>query len=50
VVTGLFTGQRLADIPGAAAAAVILSVPVLAVYVVFQRHFIRGVLAGSVKG
>jgi raffinose/stachyose/melibiose transport system permease protein len=50
VVTGLFTGQRLADIPGAAAAAVILSVPVLIIYSVLQRQFIRGVLAGSVKG
>ncbi len=50
VVTGLFTGQRLADIPGAAAAAVILSVPVLIIYAVLQRQFIQGVLAGSVKG
>ena len=36
--------------PGQAAAAVILSVPVLILYAVLQRHFIRGVLAGSVKG
>ena len=47
---GLFTGQYSADITGQAAAAVILSVPVLLLYVVLQRHFIRGVLAGSVKG
>ena len=43
-------GQYIADIPAQAAAAVILSVPVLLLYVVLQRHFIRGVLAGSVKG
>jgi raffinose/stachyose/melibiose transport system permease protein len=50
VNVGLFTGQHLADVPGQAAAAVILSLPVLLLYVLLQRHFIRGVLAGSVKG
>ncbi len=50
VATGLFTGQRVADIPGAAASCVILSFPVLALYIFMQRHFIRGVLAGSLKG
>ena len=50
VNVGLFTGQYTADIPGQAAAAVILSVPILLLYIVLQRHFIRGVLAGSVKG
>jgi raffinose/stachyose/melibiose transport system permease protein len=50
VNVGLFTGQHLADVPGQAAAAAILSIPILLLYVVLQRHFIRGVLAGSVKG
>jgi ABC-type glycerol-3-phosphate transport system permease component len=50
VNVAIFTGQRVVDIPAQAAAAVILSVLPLILYVVFQRQFIRGVLAGSVKG
>jgi len=50
VNVGLFTGQYTADIPGQSAAAVILSLPILLLYILLQRHFIRGVLAGSVKG
>jgi raffinose/stachyose/melibiose transport system permease protein len=50
VNVAIFTGQRVVDIPGQAAATLILSIPALVVYIVFQRQFIRGVLAGSMKG
>ena len=50
VNVAIFTGQRVVDIPSQAAAALILSLPALLVYIIFQRQFIRGVLAGSVKG
>ena len=46
----LFQTQRTQDIPGVAAAAVIVSLPVVAVYVALQRQFIRGMLSGAVKG
>ena len=42
-----FQTQYLADITGIAAAAIVVALPVLLVYVVLQRHFIRGMLAGS---
>jgi raffinose/stachyose/melibiose transport system permease protein len=32
-----------------AAASVLVALPVLIVYLVLQRHFIRGVLAGALK-
>jgi raffinose/stachyose/melibiose transport system permease protein len=44
-----FQGQHQLDIPGAAAASVIVSAPVLIVYVLAQRHFIRGMLGGAIK-
>jgi raffinose/stachyose/melibiose transport system permease protein len=50
VNVAIFTGQRVVDVPGQAAAALILSIPALVVYVIFQRQFIQGVLAGSMKG
>lgn len=46
---GLFVGRHTTDIPGLAAAAVIMSIPCLIVYVLLQRHFIRGMTSGSVK-
>jgi raffinose/stachyose/melibiose transport system permease protein len=45
----LFQTQHSQDIPGLAAAAVIVSLPVLLIYVVLQRQFIRGMLGGAVK-
>jgi raffinose/stachyose/melibiose transport system permease protein len=50
VSVAIFTGQRVVDIPTQAAAALMLSIPPLILYIIFQRQFIRGVLAGSVKG
>jgi raffinose/stachyose/melibiose transport system permease protein len=47
---GLFIGEHTKDSSGLAAAAVLMSIPCLIVYVVLQRHFIRGVTSGSVKG
>jgi raffinose/stachyose/melibiose transport system permease protein len=47
---GLFVGRHTTDVSGLAAAAVIMSVPCLVVYAALQRHFIRGVTSGSIKG
>jgi raffinose/stachyose/melibiose transport system permease protein len=47
---GLFSGQHTTDISGLAAAAIIMTIPALIVYVLLQRHFIRGVTSGGVKG
>jgi raffinose/stachyose/melibiose transport system permease protein len=45
----LFIGQRTTDVTGLAAGALIISVPVVIVFVLFQRSLIRGILAGAVK-
>ena len=50
VSVAIFTGQYFVDLPSQAAAALILSLPPLILYLIFQRQFIRGVLAGSMKG
>lgn len=50
VSVAIFTGQYFVDLPSQAAAALILSLPPLILYLLFQRQFIRGVLAGSMKG
>jgi raffinose/stachyose/melibiose transport system permease protein len=42
-----FVGQRSTDLSGLAAGAVIVSVPVLVVYVLLQRRFMSGLLSGS---
>jgi raffinose/stachyose/melibiose transport system permease protein len=47
---GFFTGQFNVDVPLLAAATLIVIGPVIVVYLLFQRHFIRGVLDGAVKG
>jgi raffinose/stachyose/melibiose transport system permease protein len=47
---GLFVGERSVDIAGLSAAALIITMPVIIVYLFLQRHFIRGMLEGSVKG
>lgn len=46
----LFVGERTTDVTGIAAGALLLALPVMLMYVFLQRHFVRGVLAGSVKG
>src|SRR5690606_20269169 len=45
-----FQGQYSAQVPLMAAAASIVSLPVLVLYVILHRRFITGMLAGSVKG
>jgi raffinose/stachyose/melibiose transport system permease protein len=46
---GLFVGQRLSDIPGLSAGAIIISIPILILYVVLNRKIISGLLQGAVK-
>jgi raffinose/stachyose/melibiose transport system permease protein len=45
-----FQGRNQADLTLLAAGAVIVALPVVVVYVFLQRHFIRGMLSGAVKG
>jgi raffinose/stachyose/melibiose transport system permease protein len=46
----VFTGKYTTNIPLISAGAVIVAVPVIIVFVLLQRQFIRGVLTGAVKG
>ena len=45
-----FSGRHGTDIPSLAAGSVIVALPVVIVYLFLQRHFIRGMLSGAVKG
>ena len=45
-----FQGRYSANIPLMAAGSLIVAGPILLVYVIFQRYFIRGMLGGAVKG
>jgi raffinose/stachyose/melibiose transport system permease protein len=45
-----FQGRNTTDLTLLAAGAVIVALPVVVLYVFLQRHFIRGMLSGSVKG
>jgi raffinose/stachyose/melibiose transport system permease protein len=45
-----FQGRYTAQVPRLAAGSLIVAGPILLVYAFFQRHFIRGMLGGSVKG
>ncbi|HWM12315.1 MAG TPA: carbohydrate ABC transporter permease [Solirubrobacteraceae bacterium] len=45
-----FQGRNTSDEGLLAAGALIVATPVVLVYLVLQRHFIRGVLTGAVKG
>jgi raffinose/stachyose/melibiose transport system permease protein len=44
-----FAGQHATDRIGMAAAAVIVAAPVVVVFLLLQRDFVRGMIAGSVK-
>lgn len=46
----LLRGRYASDVPTMAAGALIVSFPVLLLYILFQRHFIRGMISGAVKG
>lgn len=45
-----FQGRYSANIPLMAAGSLIVAGPILIVYIIFQRYFIRGMLGGAVKG
>jgi raffinose/stachyose/melibiose transport system permease protein len=45
-----FQGQRMTNIPLVAAAATMVAIPAIMMYIAFQRHFIRGITGGSVQG
>jgi raffinose/stachyose/melibiose transport system permease protein len=45
-----FQSRYGVDVPGVSAAAVFVAAPVVILYVLLQRQFLRGMLAGSIKG
>jgi len=45
-----FSGRYTTNIPLVSAGAVIVAVPILVVFIIFQRQFMRGMLTGAVKG
>jgi raffinose/stachyose/melibiose transport system permease protein len=45
-----FSGRYTTNIPLVSAGAVIVAAPILIVFVIFQREFMRGMLTGAVKG
>lgn len=45
-----FQGKYTANIPLMAAGAIIVALPTILIYIIFQRFFIRGMLGGAVKG
>lgn len=45
-----FQGEHRVDVPLMCAAAVLLMAPTLVVFLLLQRHFVKAVLAGAVKG
>ncbi|GGK92564.1 carbohydrate ABC transporter permease [Streptomyces flaveus] len=47
---GFFVGQNTTDIPTLAAGTIIVMLPILILFVVFQRSFIAGLLQGAMKG
>jgi raffinose/stachyose/melibiose transport system permease protein len=46
----LLRGRYASNIPIMAAASLILSLPIIILYIFFQRHFIRGMISGAIKG
>ena len=47
---GFFVGQYSSDVPVLCAGTLIVILPILVVYLVFQRKFISGMMTGAVKG
>jgi raffinose/stachyose/melibiose transport system permease protein len=45
-----FVGQHSSEVPLLAAAATIVSVPIVLLFVIFQRSFIRGMASGAIRG
>ena len=53
VIVGLYTvvnGQLQTNYVLAFAGAVIVSVPIIILYLIFQKYLIRGLVSGAVKG
>jgi multiple sugar transport system permease protein/raffinose/stachyose/melibiose transport system permease protein/N-acetylglucosamine transport system permease protein len=52
LTVGLYSGlgQYVSDYPVLFAGLAIASIPVLTVYLIFQKQFIRGIAAGAIKG
>jgi ABC-type glycerol-3-phosphate transport system permease component len=50
VGVSVFQGRYLQNIPLSMAGMALASAPMLIVYILFQRYFIRGLVAGAVKG
>ncbi|HLR95449.1 MAG TPA: carbohydrate ABC transporter permease [Jiangellaceae bacterium] len=46
---GFFVGQRTTDIPALAAGTIMVMLPVLLLYLFFQRSFVAGLLQGAMK-
>lgn len=44
-----FVGEHTTDLTGLAAAASLTALPIVILYLIFQRHFIRGMLSGGVR-
>lgn len=47
---GFFVGQNNTDIPTLAAGTIIVMLPIMVVYLLFQRSFVAGLLQGAMKG
>ena len=45
-----FQGRNTTDYALLSAGSVIVATPVVLLYVILQRHFIRGMLSGAIKG
>jgi raffinose/stachyose/melibiose transport system permease protein len=45
-----FQGRYSGTIPLMAAGAIIVAIPTILVFILFQRFFIRGMLGGAIKG
>jgi raffinose/stachyose/melibiose transport system permease protein len=45
----LYQGAQTRDVSSLSAGAVIMSAPVVVLFLLFQRHFVRGMTAGAVK-
>ncbi len=50
VGVSVFQGRYLQDIPLSMAGMALASLPMLIIYILFQRYFIRGLVAGASKG
>jgi raffinose/stachyose/melibiose transport system permease protein len=46
----LLRGRYASDVPVMAAASIMVLLPVITLYFFFQRHFVRGMISGALKG